>query len=357
MQMKERIDSLRDLLARSGADAALLTSGENIRYFSGFTSTDGVVLVSARDAALFTDFRYIFQAREQLPDFIRLIETGRGTFNEALTIFIRENSIRSIAFEENSVTVGRLDSMCSLVDEWKRMGKEISAIRLRKNDEERDNLQAAQVIADKAYTELLNRIRPGMTEREAAAELDYLGAKFGSEGPSFDTIVGSGPNGAMCHAVPGDRPLQAGDMVVVDFGCIKNGYHSDTTRTFAIGEIDPELEKIYSITLEAQLLALEALKPGMKGRDLDRIAREHIASYGYGKCFGHSLGHGVGLLIHESPYASATSEDILLPGTTITVEPGIYLEGKGGVRIEDCCLLTEDGYIDFTKLPKELIKL
>ena len=355
--MKDRIEAVRDLLKRTDTDAALLTSGENIRYFTGFTSTDGVVLVSDHDAALFTDFRYIYQAKEQIPDMVRLVETGRGSFNDALKEYIRKNDVRTIGFEENAVTVGRFDAMSDLSAEWKRMGKEISSIRLQKSDTERENLQSAQNIADIAYSELLNRVRPGMTEKEVAAELDYLGAMHGSEGPSFETIVGSGPNGAMCHAVPGDRKLQQGDLVVVDFGCIKNGYHSDTTRTFAIGPIDPELERIYSITLEAQLLVLENLKPGMKGRDLDRIARDHISKHGYGKCFGHSLGHGVGLLIHESPYASATSEDILLPGTTITVEPGIYLEGKGGVRIEDCCMLTENGFLDFTKLPKELIRL
>lgn len=353
----QRIEKLQNLITERGIDAALITSGENIRYFSGFTSDESALLVAKGKAALFTDFRYLIQAREQMPEEIRLVETSRNNAFAPLKAFVEEYSVASIAFEAEALTVDRFESYRPLTGDWKPLGSEISALRLQKGEDEIASLQRAQDIADRAYEAFLDRVHPGMTELEAAAELNYLGAKFGSEGPSFETIMGSGPNGAMCHAVPGERKLQNGDLVVVDFGCIKDGYHSDTTRTFGIGKLDPELVKIYNIVREAQQRALDALKPGMPGAELDRIARDFIAEKGYGPCFGHSLGHGVGLLIHEAPYASTSSKDLLLPGTTITVEPGIYLEGKGGVRIEDCCVLTEDGFIDLTHLPKELIIL
>jgi len=194
-----------------------------------------------------------------------------------------------------------------------------------------------------------------MSERDLCAELVYICTKLGSEGPAFEPIIGSGPNSAMCHAVVTDRKIKRGDLVVVDFGCVVDGYRSDMTRTFGVGKIDPELVTVYQIVREAQELALRSLRAGINGKALDAIAREYITDKGYGEHFGHGLGHGIGLEVHEAPSASEHSKDNLAPGMTITIEPGIYLEGRGGVRIEDCCVVTENGFINLVSSAKDLI--
>jgi Xaa-Pro aminopeptidase len=226
-----------------------------------------------------------------------------------------------------------------------------------KSASEVESLQKAQRIADKSFLEWLGRICAGMTEKETVAELNYVCAKNGSEAPSFDPIVAAGPNGAMPHAVPGERKLQKGDLVTVDFGCMIDGYHSDMTRTFAIGSIDDQSREIYEIVKTAQQMALDALKNGIHGKVLDAVARDYITQKGYGAQFGHGLGHGFGLEIHETPYARMFSVDTLMSGMTITIEPGIYVEGKCGVRIEDCCVVTDDGCINLVGVTKELITI
>lgn len=348
-----RVEKLNALLSENGLDGALITSVENIRYISGFTSSDAVLLVTKDERLLFTDFRYYIQAREQAPDFT-LVEITYDNLNSKIEEALVRSGVKRCAFEEEKVSVAEFEGYKKMPAEFVPFGSDITALRLIKDAEEIECLKVAQRMADAAYKEFLTRVHPGMTELECVAELNYACAKQGSEGPSFDPIVGSGPNGAMCHAVPGERRLQAGDLVVVDFGCIYHGYHSDMTRTFGVVDVSDEMKKIYAITLDAQLKALEALKEGITGKELDAIARDHIASFGYGKDFGHSLGHGFGLEIHEAPRASTGSKDTLLEGMTITVEPGIYLEGKGGVRIEDCCVVTKEGKINLVCSPKEL---
>lgn len=356
-EQSNRLGQLLTKLSSAHLDGALITSGVGIRYLTGFTSSDAVVLVTMRKNYLFTDFRYTIQAKEQVDASYCIVEFSQGKLYDEISAAISENGCKACACEQDDLTVARYQKFTAMPVKWQPLGDMLSSLRLIKSADEIIAMQRAQQIADEAYTAFLSRVKIGMTEREAVAELNYVCSRLGSEGPSFDPIIGSGPNGAMCHAVPGERKLQNGDLVVVDFGCIYNGYHSDMTRTFGIGKISPELTKIYGIVLEAQQAALTALTPGIGGKALDKIARDVIASYGYADAFGHSLGHGVGLEIHESPRASVSSEDTLLPGMSITVEPGIYLEGKGGVRTEDCCILTEDGYLNLTSVPKELVIL
>ncbi len=352
--MKQRLEALRANLRKGGLDAALVTSGVNIRYYSGFTSSDGILLVTLKDAYLVTDFRYTIQARAQTKGCAEVVETTYAEQLNTVRGFLADGGCKRCGFEEDDLSVGAFEAYREFPVEWVPFQETITLPRLHKSADEIASLQQAQRIADKSYAEWLTRVHAGMTELEAAAELNYVCAKNGSEGPSFDPIIAGGPNGAMCHAVPGGRKLQAGDLVVVDFGCIKNGYHSDMTRTFGIGGIDDESKKIYGIVLAAQLKALDALKNGVSGKALDAVARDHIAQNGYGETFGHSLGHGFGLEIHEQPRASTTSTDTLTAGMTITVEPGIYVEGKCGVRIEDCCVVTEDGHLNLVSSPKEL---
>ena len=352
----KRLEKLQKAVKSASLDAALLTSAENIRYFSGFSSADGFVLVTREKAILFTDFRYLIQAKAETSG-VEVREITRTNAVEVFAAAVKEHAVASVGCEQENLTVARFTQFQPLGLAWEPFGGAISAPRMIKTAPEIESLKKAQIIADRAYSELLDRVKPGMTELEVAAELNYLCARLGSEGPSFDPIVGSGPNGAMCHARPGNRKLTNGDLVVVDFGCVVDGYHSDMTRTFGIGELDPELIKVYDVVLEAQTRCLEALKPGITGKELDAIAREYIASEGYGDCFGHGLGHGFGLLIHEAPTASAASTDTLKAGMTVTIEPGIYLEGRGGVRIEDCCVLTKDGHIDLVSTSGRLVIL
>lgn len=355
--MKQRIEALRKSLAASSLDAALITSGVNIRYYSGFTSSDGIFLVTQKNAYLVTDFRYTIQAKAQTKD---LCEVAEVVFTEQLDRirgFLMADGCKRVAFEDGVMTVGAFQDYQAMPFEWVAFGEAISLPRLYKSAAEIESLQAAQRIADKSFLEWLGRIRAGMSELEATAELNYVCAKNGSEAPSFDPIIAAGPNSAMPHAVPGTRKLQKGDLVTADFGCMINGYHSDMTRTFAIGPIDSESKEIYDIVKTAQQMALDALKSGIAGKALDAVARDYIASKGHGAHFGHGLGHGFGLQIHEPPRASFLSSDTLLSGMTITVEPGIYVEGKCGVRIEDCCVVTEDGYLNLASSTKELITI
>lgn len=350
-----RCSKLMAALAEEGVDGAIITHGTNIRYFSNFTSDEAVLVISKDRRVLLTDFRYTIQAKELSAPAFEIVETSRAIAAEEIAAVIRDMGIKKCAFEDGYLTVREFGNYKDLPVELVPMTNVIDRVRLVKNEYEVECLKKAQAIADEAFAELITRIHAGMTEKEVANELDHLLRVHGADENSFDTIVGSGPNGALCHATPGQRKLQEGDLVVIDFGCKYMGYCSDMTRTVAIGQPCDELIKIYNIVRRAQQAALDALKPNMSAKALDAVARDLITAEGYGPCFGHSLGHGFGLDIHEAPYASARSEDVLVPGSTITVEPGIYVEGLGGVRIEDDCVLTEDGYIDLAHTGKDLI--
>lgn len=355
--MKQRIETLRAILRAASLDAALITSGVNIRYYSGFTSSDGMFLVTQKAAYLVTDFRYTIQAKVQTLGLSEVVEATFAEQHDRIRGFLQADGCKRVAFEEQAMSVGEFGLFQTMPFDWAPFSAELTKPRLYKSEEEIECLQQAQRIADKSFLEWLGRIHAGMTELEAVAELNYVCMKNGSEGISFDPIVAGGPNGAMCHAVPGARKLERGDLVVTDFGCMINGYHSDMTRTFAIGKVDDESKAIYEIVRVAQQMALDALKAGISGRALDAVARDYIKSHGYGEAFGHGLGHGFGLEIHEAPRASFASEDTLLSGMTITVEPGIYVEGKCGVRIEDCCVVTDTGCLNLVSVPKELITI
>ncbi len=351
----ERCNKLMAELEKEGLDGAIITHGTNIRYFSNFTSDESVLIISKQRRVLLTDFRYTIQAKELSAPAFEIIETSRAIATDEIAAVLNEMGVKKCAFEDGYLTVRTFNNYKELPVELVPMTPVIDSVRLVKNKYEIECLQKAQSIADEAFAELITKIHAGMTEKEVANELDHLLRVHGADENSFDTIVGSGPNGALCHATPGARKLKEGDLVVIDFGCKYKGYCSDMTRTVAIGEPCDELKKIYGIVLRAQLAALDALKPNMSAKELVAVARGVIPDEGYGPCFGHSLGHGFGLDIHEAPYASTRSNDTLVPGSTITVEPGIYVENLGGVRIEDDCVLTENGFIDLAHTTKELI--
>lgn len=355
--LKERCDKLTAVLEERGLDCALITSGTNIRYFSNFTSDEAVLVISREKRVLLTDFRYTIQANQLSAPTFEVVETSRAIATDEIAAVLKEIGAEKCAFEDGYLTVRAFNNYKSLPVELVPLTPEIDRCRLVKNGFEIECLKKAQSIADEAFAELITKIHSGMTEKQVANELDHLLRVHGAEENSFDTIVGSGPNGALPHAVPGERVLTEGDLVVIDFGCKYGGYCSDMTRTIAVGEICEELQKIYGIVRRAQQTALDSLRPNMEAKALDLAARDVIEAEGYGKCFGHSLGHGFGLDIHEAPYASMRSEDKLVPGTTTTVEPGIYIEDLGGVRIEDDCVLTEEGFINLAHTTKELITI
>ena len=353
--MKARCDKLLKKLAESNIDAVIITSGVNRRYFSGFTGSNGVVILTETGRVLLTDFRYTIQANQQCAGVCEVREITPTP--EKVGAVLSEFGAKRVAFEDWAMTVVEYNGYSALPFDFVPSSRDICSCRIVKDTHEIEMMQKAQNCADAAFAELLKFAKVGMKETEIRNELDHLMRKFGADENSFDTIVGSGPNGALPHAHPGERRIESGDMVVIDFGARVGGYCSDMTRTIAFGTPCDEMLKVYKIVLEAQLKCLSILRPNMTGSELDLCARDYITEHGYGENFGHSLGHGFGLEVHEAPSANSRSVDLLVPGSTITVEPGIYLEGLGGVRIEDCCVLTEIGFINLCSTTKELIIL
>lgn len=348
----ERVARIRERLQAEGADVFLISNPVNRRYITGFTGSAGLVWISSTKQAILTDFRYVEQVKAECPgwELIRI-----ETYNDALEELIKGENIRSIVFEEEHVTVKQLrEWQDRFAVELKGSSGWVEELRMCKTPAEVEHIRRAAQIGDEAFAELLPNIKSGRTEREIALELEYLMRRKGASAMSFAPIVASGPQSALPHARPGERILSYGDFVVMDFGCVVNGYCSDMTRTIVIGEPEERHLLIYDLVLKAQVEAVEAVAPGKTGAEIDAIAREIIAEAGYGDYFGHGLGHSVGLEVHENPRLSKTDQTVLAPGMIVTVEPGVYLPGFGGVRIEDLVVVTEDGHEVLTSSFKEL---
>ena len=344
----------------AGADAALIISPVNRRYYTGMPSTDGALLVTPTDAVLLVDFRYIERARQVAAGCEVVL---RDRLFPQLRALLEARGARTLAVETERMTVAEFSRLRAglpgiMLRESGELDREITRQRAVKTPGEIESVRAAQRITDRSFTELLNFLRPGITERQAACELVRLMREFGSEGEAFDTIAVAGPNSSMPHGVPTDRPLAAGDFFTLDFGAKKDGYCSDMTRTVAIGYATDEMRQVYDTVLRAQRAALAVIRPGVSCREIDGTARQIIEEEaGYRGCFGHSLGHSLGLEIHESPVFSPLSQDTTQAGNLLSVEPGIYLEGRFGVRIEDIVWITESGCENLTGSAKELLVL
>lgn len=338
--------------------AALVYTPINRRYLTGFESSLGFLLISKDDSCLFVDGRYILAAKRAVKNCrVELFTKISDSLNE----FIKKNNIKTL-FCEDTITVAELKRFkemlpCVEVTVNCDLQKNIEEFRVTKSEYEVECIIKAQRIAEKAFQETLNFIKVGVTEREIAAELEYRMKCYGSQMPSFDTIVVSGVKSAMPHGVPDGKLIEAGDFITFDFGAVINGYHSDMTRTIAVGFATDKMRNVYDTVLNAQLSAEKTVKAGVKCADVDKVAREIIANAGYGKYFTHSLGHGIGLEVHEAPTVSQMSETVLKAGNIISNEPGIYIEGEFGVRIEDMLLVTEDGSKNLTNCEKSLIIL
>lgn len=348
----KRINQIRECLEKQGADGFLVSNPTNRRYLTGFTGSAGLAWITKNKQVLLTDFRYVEQVKAECPGW-ELIKVE--TYPKSLQALIEEEAIDTIAFEKSTVTVSQLEEwQTKLKANFVGITNWVEELRMVKTDAEIASIRRAAAIGDEAFAELLPKIRSGVTEQELALELEFLMRKKGASGMSFAPIVASGPQSALPHARPSDRILSFGDFVVFDFGCIVDGYCSDMTRTVLIGQPNEKHMVVYDLVLKAQVESLQAIAPGKTGAEIDTIARDIIAEAGYGEYFGHGLGHGVGLEIHENPRLAQTDQTKLKPGMIVTVEPGVYLPGFGGVRIEDLVVVTEDGYDVLTSTFKEL---
>ena len=347
------VDLLRGAMEKAGLEAVILFSPINIRYFSKFYITDGAAVITRERAVMFTDSRYIEAASAQAEEMEVVLHGAEHKLSDLVAAAVA--GCGSVGAEEMSLPHADWLS-------WeKKLGRSLipcetlmKQLRAVKTPYELESIIAAQRIAEAALEEVLGLIHPGMSERELAAELTYRMVLHGGEGNSFDPIAITGKKTSMPHGVPGDEIIREGDFVTMDFGCLKNGYCSDMTRTVAVGYATDEMRKVYDTVLEAQLAGIAAAKAGVTGAAVHNAGAKVIADAGYGAYFGHGFGHSLGLEIHESPRASAAYAQPLQEGVIVTAEPGIYLPGKFGVRIEDMIYLTADGCINLTRAPKEL---
>ncbi|WP_069998208.1 M24 family metallopeptidase [Cellulosilyticum sp. I15G10I2] len=357
--MSERVQKLLLKMNDLKIDAMLIGSKSNRLYMSGFTGSNAMLYISKSKQVIITDFRYLEQVKEQCKDFQVANQGTEGLIKTALKM-AQEDGARYIGFESdhtNYTTYLELSNHKNF--NFVPTSHIVEAFRQIKDEEEINRLRQAERIGDLAFSHIVSFItanyQKGLTENEVALELERVMRTNGASGTSFASIVAAGVKSALPHAEPGSEVLKQGDFVVIDFGCIYKGYCSDMTRTLVIGEATEKHKAIYDVVLQAQLAALRAIKPGMLGREVDQVARDIITKAGYGEYFGHGLGHSTGVDIHESPRFSPLDATVLKKGMIMTVEPGIYIPGFGGVRIEDLIVITDDGIENLTHSSKELI--
>jgi Xaa-Pro aminopeptidase len=353
----KRIDALRKKLKAQNIDAAIVSKRENYIYMSGFTGTSAVLIITQSKSILVTDFRYVEQAGFEAGSYE--IIKYEGSLNKAISSLLKSLNTEKLGFEEDYVSYSTYQEYKTLfpVKELVPLNKAIEELRIVKDESELQKIKKAVEIADNAFNNVLKFIKPGITEAEIAAELEYSMKKQGARGPSFDTIVASGKRAAMPHGVASMKKIELGDVITMDFGAIYNEYCSDMTRTVFLGKPSAELKKIYEIVKEAQQKSLEGAFKGLTGIQIDRIARDIISKNGFGNNFGHGLGHGVGIEIHEEPRFSPSGGMTLENGMVVTVEPGIYVENLGGVRIEDIIVISDNKPVVLTASAKDMIVL
>ncbi|NLB81546.1 MAG: aminopeptidase P family protein [Clostridiaceae bacterium] len=348
-----RIETIKKALTDADADAFIISSYQNRRYISAFTGSEGLLVITTKDKPLLlVDGRYTIQAKEQAKGF-DVVQFNKGPYSLLEKFFYKR-----IFVEEEKITLSQCNKLREVFPdvEFLTGSNILNNLRAIKTKEEAASIKKAAAIADKAFLHILDYIKPGQTEKEVALELNYFMQKNGADGIAFDTIIASSVRSALPHAQPTTNKIPSKGFVVLDFGCVFDGYCSDITRTISMGAASTEMVNVYNTVLRAQQKALKKIKNGVLCNDVDKIARDEIDSAGFGNNFVHSLGHGVGLEVHEKPVLSSRSESVLKAGNVVTVEPGIYIEDKFGVRIEDLVVVTEQGCINLTTAPKELIE-
>ncbi|MEC7880974.1 MAG: aminopeptidase P family protein [Chloroflexota bacterium] len=343
MEYKSRISYLRDQMSKSDIDTLFISNKDNIRYYSGFTGTFAFLLISESKAIIITDSRYTLRAEEESPDYeIYNLKSGDNWIENSTNI----TKTKLIGYEGDYVSVNLLNQLqkkAEKINTWKDFSEKITSGRIIKSNEEVEILQKTIDISDSAFNNISKKIKTGMTEKDVAWEIEKEMRELGAESPSFDTIVASGINGSKPHHSPTDKLIDNNEAITIDMGAKYKGYCSDLTRTIFIGDPNEKFKKIYTTVLKAQLISMETAQPDMTGEEIDKIARDIITSEGYGEYFGHSLGHGVGIEIHENPGVGPNSKNNIKPGMVYTIEPGIYIENWGGIRIEDMVIMTEGG--------------
>ena len=352
----EKLNKLRNAFTEANVDALLVTSGKNRSYLTGFTGTAGVAIITAEKAVFITDFRYTEQASKQCVGFE--IVQHKGGLVEEIANQVKVLGISKLGFETDHVTFSTyLAYRKEIGAELVPISGVIEKLRLIKTDQEINILKEATQIADAAFEHILTYIKPGITELDVSNELEFFMRKQGAVSSSFDIIVASGHRSALPHGVASSKVIESGEFVTLDFGAFYKGYNSDITRTVAVGTPSDELVNIYNVVLEAQLRGMKGIKAGITGREADALTRDYITEKGFGEYFGHSTGHGLGMEVHEGPSLSLKSDTVLEPGMVVTVEPGIYIAGLSGVRIEDDTVVTADGNESLSHSTKELIIL
>ncbi|MGI6631659.1 MAG: M24 family metallopeptidase [Bacillota bacterium] len=348
-----KLSRVRQKMAEAKVGGFLVTSHLNWRYLSGFKGDAGMLLITDRSAYLYTDSRYTEEATEEAPDFT-VIQTGLD--DDPVKDTLNREGIKQVAFEKEHVTFSLFEKFQTRFEgvELKGVAGWIEDLRMVKTPEEIALITRAQEIADEAFSLITRSIKVGVTELEMALDLEFTMRRLGAEGLAFPIIAVSGARSSLPHGQPTANKVSGGDFLTFDFGARYEGYCSDETRTFVIGPLDKKHKEVYEVVLEAQMAGLEAAKPGVLGKDIDKAARKVIDDAGYGQYFGHGAGHGVGLNVHEGPSAGKKGDTVLVPGMVVTVEPGIYIPGFGGCRIEDLVVITEGGKEILSSSPKDL---
>jgi Xaa-Pro aminopeptidase len=356
MDFQARRERLRKAFSKNGIDALLVTDFVNVTYLTGFTGDDSYLLVRRDGETVLSDPRYITQLQEECPGVDLNIRPPGVTMLRAVVRVVRGAKIGRLGIEGDSMTVGLRDEIAAKLPKVQLVPTSglVEKLRLIKDKDEIELLRKAVWQAEKAFAVMRSTLRPEMTEKEAADELEHQFRLFGAKDAAFPSIVAVGPRAALPHATPGRKRIGDDDFVLVDWGANEGLYRSDLTRVLVTGKISPKLERIYGIVLEAQKRAIAAVRPGVLAHDVDNVARAYIAKAGFDRRFRHGLGHGLGLLVHEAPRLAKKNQTILRPGMVVTVEPGIYLPGWGGVRIEDDLLVTRTGHEVLTHVPKRL---
>lgn len=355
MPVEQRLEELRQSFSGARIHALLVTRLPHVRYLTGFSGSNGICLVTNNKCYFLSDGRYREQAHKEV-EHARVIIAKGSLFSEISTRKLLNGAGR-VGVESHHLSVSSLETLKKLFPSTKFVSTQslVENIAAVKDASEIHSIKKAVAITDRVFTKILTILKAGVSELDVAAEISYLHKKFGAEADAFEPIVASGTRGALPHARPSAKKIRNGELVTLDFGCRYNGYHSDLTRTVAVGKPSSKARKVYQVVLDAQQRALDAVASNMKATALDHVARSYIKKKGFGKYFIHSLGHGLGLEIHEAPRISALSKDILLEGNVITIEPGIYIPNVGGVRIEDDVLIHNGGCDVLNKSPKELI--
>ena len=356
--MKIRVKKVQRKLKEENLDALLVTTLTNVRYLSGYSGSNGLMVITPDRSFFLTDFRYWEQAKKEVKD-SKIIFGERDLFDDLPKLEILKSRRAKLGFESENLNCSLYRRLKTLLPQvlFVPAEKFVESLMVTKDQEELKKIKKAVAITDMVFSQILTFVQPGITELDLAAEIEYMMKKNGADNPAFDTIVASGPRSALPHGKASGKKIKQGEFVTFDMGALVEGYCADLTRTVVVGKAKPRQKKIYDVVLKAQKKAIRSARAGLECKKLDKIARDIIKKAGLGKYFGHGLGHGIGLLVHALPRVSSKSDEVLMPGMVVTIEPGVYIPKWGGVRIEDDVLITRKGCEVLTQSPKNLLEI